>query len=106
MLYGEKGEQISVAAINFHDRTFDAVEGYQFVQSEPGRCVLYIVPAADRLSEKECQQIAESVASKLAPTVVCEIRQCRELVLTQRGKYKMVVQNCVIESEIPVGDTT
>lgn len=96
VLYGAKGEEISVAAINFHDRTFDYVEGYQFLQTEPGYCVLNVILPDDKLSDIRLQRIQKSVNRKIGMAVECEVRQVTKLQLTERGKYQMVLQKCQI----------
>lgn len=95
ILYGEKGEQISAAAINFHDATFSGIKSYQFVQRVPGKCILYIVPSqGGGISDKQLKMIAENVSAKLRPALECVVEQRGETILTERGKYKMVIQNC------------
>lgn len=92
VLYGSDGQQISVAAINFHDKTFDKVSGYQFVQDEPGECIVNIT--ADNLTEDDIKRINLSIAHKLGAAVHCEVKIVDKLKLTNRGKYKMIIQNC------------
>ena len=90
VLYGSDGQQISVAAINFHDKTFDKVSGYQFIQCVPGKCIMNIV--TEDLSRREISQIQQSVAHKLGVGVHCEVRVVDKLEVTSRGKYKMIIQ--------------
>lgn len=93
ILYGKNGEQISAAAINFHDNTFANVKSYQFVQDIPGKCYLNVIPIKGELSETDCRRIAQNVSKKLYPALICEVKSCFETILTERGKYRMVIQN-------------
>ncbi len=96
ILYGSNGEQVSVAAINFHDKTFDAVEGYQFVQTVPGRCVLNVLLPDRYKSASTMRLIQNNVSSKLAPGIKCKVKFVQSLQLTERGKYQMIIQNAKI----------
>ena len=92
VLYGSNGEQVSVAAINFHDKTFDSVEGYQFVQTVTGQCVLNVLlPDRYRL-DSVMKLIQTNVNSKLGSGIECEVRFVKSLQLTERGKYQMIIQ--------------
>lgn len=93
VLKGKKGESISAAEINFHDDTFEGVRGYQFVQDELGKCQLLVVPDISSFSRENCQRISRRVASKFGDAIVCEVQIVNEVQLTDRGKYKLVVQN-------------
>lgn len=91
VLYGENGQHISVAAINFHDDTFDKVEGYQFIQNKPGSCLILV--KAENLSQNEIEAIQKHVNHKFGTSIKCKVKITRQLKLTSRGKYKMIIQN-------------
>lgn len=91
VLYGIDGQQISVAAINFHDKTFDKVSGYQFIQDKPGECTMHV--AGDVLNQEDLVSIQEQVSRKIGSGVKCEVQYTDKLRLTDRGKYKMILQN-------------
>lgn len=92
VLIGLNGEQISMAAVNFHDDTFDSVTGYQFVQNETGNIVIRVT-ANGILSESKLRNISCRVQSKLGNGYSCKTIQVGELEKTVRGKYKMLIQN-------------
>ena len=92
VLLGEKGEQISMAAINFHDDTFDGIEAYQFVQNEPGACIIRIVSSSGIASPK-IDKIKQRVESKLGGEFRCEVDVTDKIEYTARGKYQMLIQN-------------
>lgn len=92
ILIGNNGEQVSAAAINFHDDTFSGISAYQFIQDEIGKCVIKIAP------DEGCDQcridlIETKVANKLGPGFKCVIEVVNAIHLTSRGKYRLLVQN-------------
>lgn len=91
VLYGGNGEQISMAAVNFHDDTFDQIENYQFIQAEPGHCILKIVPDG-QISSGQLNKIEKKVIQKLGQGIRCEVQVTDKIELTVRGKYKMVIR--------------
>lgn len=94
LLYGLHGEQISAAALNFHNDAFRLVSAYQYVQSEPGTCVLKVL-SKERLDTETLREIALQVNQKLAGAIRCTVEQAESLVVGEngRGKYRMVIQN-------------
>ena len=92
VLYGKNGEQISMAAINFHDDTFDDINGYQFIQNEIGKCVV-LVTADKPLSKQKINKITANIKRKLGKEFECYVEYAETLELTSRGKYKMLIQN-------------
>jgi len=92
VLLGEKGEQISMAAINFHDDTFEGVEAYQFVQDELGSCKVRIVSSSTILPN-QIDKIKRRVESKLGGGFRCEVEITDKIAYTARGKYQMLIQN-------------
>ena len=91
VLYGVNGEQISMAAVNVHDDTFENIESYQFYQDTPGKCALYVTCSTE-LPDSRIIKIENSVNHKLAGAVNCTVKQTDKILYTERGKYKMVIQ--------------
>ena len=100
ILYGSNGEQVSVAAINFHDKTFDVVEGYQFVQTIPGQCVLNVLLPDRYRADSTIRLIQTNVSSKLSPGIDCKVQFVTSLQFTERGKYQMIIQKYKKSSEV------
>lgn len=90
-LYGLRGELISAASINFHDDTFKNVQAYQFKQTEKGICMLLVVSKKE-LSKSELARIERAVNTKFSNSLKCYIKQVDSILLTERGKYKMIIQ--------------
>ncbi len=90
VLYGEDGEEISAASINFHDGTFENVYGYQFVQQKKGSCTLLIKPKK-QLNSTEIEMIKFSVDGKLGKTLKCDVKVTDDLIMSKRGKYRMII---------------
>ena len=93
VLYGKGGEQISMAAINFHDDTFDGIDAYQFVQDLVGECEVHVV-ADYLLDNKNIELIRNRVTGKLGVAVECSVCQVDKIKLSSRGKYRLLIQNC------------
>jgi len=92
-LIGRNNERISMAALNMHDSTFKNVITYQFMQDEIGKCLLYVT--SDKLlSDDELLAISKSVNKKFRNVIKCTVLQRDKIQLTNRGKYKMLIQNC------------
>ena len=92
MLIGKNGEMISAAAINFHTKVMDGVEGYQFIQNIPGQADLIIVPKR-KLSDLEISEITNVVQEKIGDALKVTTKTSEHFILTTRGKYRMVIQN-------------
>lgn len=92
VLYGKDGEQISSAAINFHDDTFEGISMYQFEQDNPGECVLKVVISSN-LGLNRLNLIEERVNNKIGHGVRCIVESVDNIEYTARGKYKMIIQN-------------
>ena len=92
ILYGANGEQISAAAINFHDKTFVGIEKYQFVQCEAGSCVLNIVPAVLGITDSKKAEIENSIHQKFGAALSCKVCVVKEIEMTSGGKYRMVIR--------------
>lgn len=90
VLYGTDGQQISVASINFHDDTFAGVHAYQFLQQRPGECTL-CVQINDGIipSPTLVQRLKARVSEKLG--LICDVKVVDEMILSKRGKYKMII---------------
>ncbi len=102
VLYGVDGEEISAAAINFHDKTFDNILAYQFIQNEMGKCVLCIVPN-DRFQNSDVMDIEKSVSGKFGHALDCIVKIVDKVQLTDRGKFKMIVQDPELVEKIRKG---
>jgi phenylacetate-CoA ligase len=67
-LYGERGEQISMTALNLHSAIFTSVHEFQFFQQVPGVADLLVVPAPTATSA-ELEALKTAFQSKLAGLV-------------------------------------
>ncbi len=91
MLVAADGSTISWTALNMHDDTFEGVRQFQFVQCEPGRATLRVVPAAG-FGEQHLQRIRRGMESKLAGRLLFDVQLCESIPLTPRGKSVYVDQ--------------
>lgn len=99
VLLGQNGENISMAAINVHDDTFESISGYQFYQDTLGECILY-VKSNYSLEAKQIEKISKAVNRKLSGAIKCTVMQTEDLIYSSRGKYCMVIQKCNREADM------
>jgi phenylacetate-CoA ligase len=94
VLLGKNNERISMAAINFHDKTFESIASYQFEQWKVGEAKLYVVakPGCD-LDSDALIAIHNSVEKKLQCSVLISVEVLAAPKLSKRGKYKMMIQH-------------
>jgi phenylacetate-CoA ligase len=81
-----------MTSLNLHDDTFDGVVRFQFVQDEPGKAVLLLVPANGATGDPG--RFTRHFAPKLGHGVDLEVRFVAEIPLTRVGKQPMILQRC------------
>ena len=84
---------ISMTSLNLHDDTYDGIARFQFVQDEPGRAILKLVPANGNL-QQDTTRFTRHYAPKLAHGVDLEVEFVREIPLTRVGKQPIILQRC------------
>jgi phenylacetate-CoA ligase len=92
-LIAADGSAISMTALNIHDDTFENVREYQFLQIEPGKAIICVVPLRP-LDDGEQQRIVASMNNRLQGQVILELQVRTELVKTPRGKQPRVIREC------------
>lgn len=92
LLIGKNDERVSMASINFHNKVFSKIRMYQFEQFIPGKAILNIVED-DILTEEDKKNILDSINSKLKDIIEVEIKIVSTIKLTNRGKYKKIIQH-------------
>jgi phenylacetate-CoA ligase len=90
-LIGKNDEKISMAAVNFHSDEFLKVQDYQFEQFERGKAILRII--GNNISDTDIKKITDIVNIKLGEVVAIEILKAKQVILTDKGKYKMIIQH-------------
>ena len=91
VLIAADGSEISWTALNMHDDTFMCVRQFQFMQEEPGKAVLHIVPA-DGFSEDDADRIHRNLGRKLDRQLAFTIELTEAIPLYARGKAIYVDQ--------------
>jgi phenylacetate-CoA ligase len=91
-LTARDGSPISMTAFNVHDDTFEAIRGFQFFQSQPGRAVLRVVPVRP-LSREDRERLVSRVNARLQGQVHVTLDVRGELQLTPAGKQLRVVRD-------------
>ena len=92
MIFGRNGSKFSLAAINMHGKIFDHVKRFQYHQTEPGMCILKIVPAPT-FKQHMLIQIESAYRQKVGDELDFEFLLVDEIPLTIRGKLKMLVSS-------------
>lgn len=92
-IIGKKGERISPASLTDTNVVFELIDKFQYVQDKPGEVWVDLVPKRE-LTEKEVQAIKEAVDEKLMGQVFITLRFVKQIQLTKRGKYSLLIQNC------------
>ena len=91
VLITEDGSEISWTAMNMHDDTFLRVRQFQFMQEEPGRAILRIVPA-EGFAEEDTTRICRNLAAKFDGQLSFSTELVERIPLSPRGKAIYVDQ--------------
>lgn len=97
-LIAEDGSFIPYSAVNVHDDTFEDVLQFQFLQEEPGRATLRLVPANSRLNPEE---LVRRLNLRLQGRVELKSLLVEEIKLTARGKSVFVDQRIRCDESEP-----
>lgn len=92
MLVGKLNNRISMTALNMHSSIFDNVSQFQFYQREKGKAELRLVRKPS-YSVKDTEAILSAFQEKMGDTVDVELTFVNELPLTERGKFRFVIQD-------------
>ena len=88
-LVGKNGENISVEYFAHLEESFDKIEKYQLEQFEKGTLLVNVVPRRE-LSVEEMKEIEELFAKKCAYKLNVSLKIVENVVLTPRGKFKLL----------------
>lgn len=98
VLLGRNGERISLAAINFHDKEFEILDSYQFVQKIIGTVDCYI--NGKDIDESIVHKIKILLEQKIADSIQVIFHVNEGVKLTPRGKYKMLISEISSQEEL------
>ncbi|HEX8817951.1 MAG TPA: hypothetical protein VF753_20855 [Terriglobales bacterium] len=98
MMVGKLNNRISITALNMHSSIFDNVQQFQFHQKEKGKVELRMIPKPS-YSAQDSAAIIAAFKEKMGDTMDLEMTFVNELPLTERGKFRFIVQNLVPEME-------
>jgi phenylacetate-CoA ligase len=90
------GRYISMTAINFHDRIFDRLRQFQFLQETAGQLVFRYVPKSP-LTEGEVSGIREGLMKKLGDDMKLQMCATDRIELTPRGKLRFLDQRLPVK---------
>lgn len=92
LLLGRDNVQISAAAMEVHSDILSKVANYQFVQSEIGTFEVRIIPV-NTITDSDKTALQNLFQNRVGKSFNVKIKIVEELELTQRGKYKLLIQN-------------
>jgi phenylacetate-CoA ligase len=92
-LLGERGRVVPISALNFHGDEFRHVFAHQFIQDEPGRVLLRIVPRLG-FNNGDHSAINQLVSGILGSDITFRIEQVEMIPRTPRGKQPLIIQRC------------
>ena len=92
MLVGKNNELVSMASINFHNEVFRKIKLYQFEQFKNGEVFLNIVED-EILTEEDKAEIINTINKKLKNVIDIKLKIVANIPLTNRGKYKKILQH-------------
>jgi len=91
VLITSDGDEISWTSLNMHDDTFSNVRQFQFVQVQPGRAALRVVPM-NGFNDADRQKIRQNLDAKLNGRISIDVTAVDSISLTKRGKAVYVDQ--------------
>jgi phenylacetate-CoA ligase len=103
MLIGKLNNRISMTALNMHSSIFDNVRQFQFYQHEKGKVDLRLVPKPS-YSPRDAQAILSAFEQKMGDTVDIELDLVNDLPLTERGKFRFIIQDLPQSKNLQVGE--
>lgn len=95
VIVSKDGRQISMTSINMHDSTFDCVSKFRFIQNEPGKCILQIVPKLNAKINED--YIINSLKNKLGNDFFININIVPDILPSKSGKFSFIQQNISID---------
>jgi phenylacetate-CoA ligase len=102
MLIGKLDNRISMTALNMHSSIFDNVSQFQFYQRQRGKVELRLVPKPS-YSSRDTKAILTAFGEKMGDTVDIKLVLVNELPLTERGKFRFIIQDLPRSNNTHVG---
>ncbi len=92
-LVGKSGTKIPFNAlyIAIHSDVFSNIRRFQFHQKKPGELMIKIIPKKE-FSEVDKKNFIKSIYQRVGDDLDIEITEVDKIELTQRGKYKLLIQ--------------
>jgi len=90
-LYGDRGREFSMTALNTHHDIFRRVLRFRIRQDRVGEATVLVVPGRG-FDDGDARAIAEEYAGRTGGSIRFRVESVAELDLTARGKFKFVDQ--------------
>lgn len=88
---------IPITALNSHSDMFDNVKQFQYYQNRKDKLILRIV-RKEKYTDTDTKKILAELNNKLKDQVSLEIQFITEIPLTDRGKYKFLIQKLPVSA--------
>ena len=93
-----------MTALNMHSSIFDSISQFQFYQRERGKVELRLVPKTS-YSLRDAEAILSAFEEKMGDTVDIELLLVNNLPLTERGKFRFIIQDLSEPKDLQVAET-
>ncbi len=92
ILYGTQDRVFTMTALNTHSPVFDSVRQFRLVQDRIGEVTVEVVPGP-RFAEADARRIEAEYGERCGHAIRFAVKMVESIPLTERGKFKFVVQH-------------
>jgi phenylacetate-CoA ligase len=98
-IVADNNRLISLSCMNMHDKTFNNVKQFQFVQDKPAEVLLKYSTLSNKNEINE-NQIINNLTEKIGDNTIITVQKVENIPLTKRGKQVTLVQKLNIEDYV------
>lgn len=91
-LYGNNMEFFTHSSLNFHENFSENIIRHQYIQTQKGKAELLLI-VNNKFKLEEIALIRKELDSKMKNVIEFDIKIVDQLILSGRGKYKMIISN-------------
>jgi phenylacetate-CoA ligase len=96
VVVSSNGRKIAMASINMHDRTFDEVSQFRFIQKLPGQLELQVIPKPEFATGSK-GKIHRSIMEKLGDDFTLVVNPVETIGRTASGKFTFLEQHLDVD---------
>ena len=90
-IIGKNGNVVSITSLNMHSDVYDKILKHQYSQEKKGYIEFRIVPGRNYSGDVN-KYIHDELKSRLKENFEISVKEVKDVELTARGKYKIVIQ--------------